>query len=475
MAEALWTWEELARASGGATDGMPAVPIAGFSIDTRTIAPGEVFVALRDKRDGHEFVSAAFEKGASSAIVRNDYTRRPEDGLLLRVEDPLKALEAIARAARARSSARIVAVTGSVGKTGTKEALRECLARLGKTHAAERSFNNHWGVPLTLARMPAGSQYGVFEIGMNHAGEITPLTQLVRPHVAIITTVEPVHLQFFDSIRAIAEAKAEILSGLEPGGAAVLNRDNAFFELLEERARTRGARVISFGQNEAADVRADVLALDANGSDVVVRVGEKRVAYRLGTPGAHIAQNSFAVVAALFALDADIEASVGALADLKADRGRGARIEVKVADGPILLVDESYNANPASMRSALAAMATIPREQYPRRIAVLGDMLELGEDAGRLHEDLKEAVDGAEADLVFACGPHMRRLFQALPAGRKGKWASTSDEIEAALLATVRGGDVVMIKGSLGSRMAPLVDALMRSGETDCVGADRRA
>jgi UDP-N-acetylmuramoyl-tripeptide--D-alanyl-D-alanine ligase len=475
MAEALWTWEELVRATGGVADGTPAVPIVGFSIDTRAIAPGEAFVALTDKRDGHEFVPAAFERGASAAVVRSDYVRAPADGALLRVADPLKGLEAIAHAARARSDARIVAVTGSVGKTGTKEALRACLSRLGQTHAAENSYNNHWGVPLTLARMPATSRYGVFEIGMNHAGEITPLAKMVRPHVAIITTVEPVHLQFFESVEAIAEAKSEILSGIEPGGTAVLNRDNTFFALLDERARALGVRVVSFGQSEAADVRPEVLTLGANGSDVIARAGQRRVAYRLGAPGAHIAQNSFAVIAALIALDADVDGGVSALASLTAAKGRGARIEVKRADGAILLVDESYNANPASMRSALAAMATVSREQYPRRIAVLGDMLELGEEAGRLHEELKEAVDVAEADLVFACGPHMQRLFQVLPVAQQGGWANTSDGIEAALVAAVRGGDVVMIKGSLGSRMAPLVNALMRSGEKDCVGADRGA
>ena len=475
MAEALWTWEELVRATGGVAEGTPAVPIVGFSIDTRAIAPGEAFVALTDKRDGHEFVPTAFERGASAAVVRSDYVRVPADGALLRVADPLKGLEAIAHAARARSDARIVAVTGSVGKTGTKEALRACLSRLGQTHAAENSYNNHWGVPLTLARMPATSRYGVFEIGMNHAGEITPLSKMVRPHVAIITTVEPVHLQFFESVEAIAEAKSEILSGIEPGGTAVLNRDNTFFALLDERARALGVRVVSFGQSETADVRPEVLTLWANGSDVIARAGQRRVAYRLGAPGAHIAQNSFAVIAALIALDADVDGGVSALASLTAAKGRGARIEVKRADGAILLVDESYNANPASMRSALAAMATVSREQYPRRIAVLGDMLELGEEAGRLHEELKEAVDVAEADLVFACGPHMQRLFQVLPVAQQGAWANTSDGIEAALVATVRGGDVVMIKGSLGSRMAPLVNVLMRSGEKDCVGADRGA
>jgi UDP-N-acetylmuramoyl-tripeptide--D-alanyl-D-alanine ligase len=474
MSDVLWSWEELVQAAGGVADGAPAVPITGFSIDTRTIQPGDVFVALRDARDGHAFVGSAFERGAAAALVEKGYARSPSDGALLRVENPLEGLRRIARAARKRASARIVAVTGSVGKTGTKEALRACLARLGATHAAEKSFNNQWGVPLTLARMPAKARYGVFEIGMNHAGEIEPLAKLVRPHVAVITTVEPVHLQFFGSLTAIAEAKAEIFSGLEPGGTAILNRDNAFFELLARRAREHGARVVSFGHDEAADVRPDVFALGPDGSDIVARIGDERVAYRLGAPGAHIAQNSLAVVAALHTLGADVETAVTALAGLKAAKGRGARFKVKLKDGAILLIDESYNANPASIRSALAAMATVPRDLYPRRIAVLGDMLELGHEAARLHEDLKEPVDGAEVDLVFACGPNMRRLFAALPPARRGEWAETSQGILAPLLAVVRSGDVVMVKGSLGSRMAPLVDALMQKGEEGRVGLASR-
>jgi UDP-N-acetylmuramoyl-tripeptide--D-alanyl-D-alanine ligase len=469
MTNTLWTWQELVAAAAGAAEGTPSASITGFSIDTRTLAPGEVFVALRDVRDGHDFVLEAFRKGAAAALVSTDYKRAAGDGALLRVADPLEGLRGIARAARARTDAQVVAVTGSVGKTGTKEALRACLARLGATHAAEKSFNNHWGVPLTLARMPAESRYGVFEIGMNHAGEITPLTALVRPHVAVVTTVEPVHLEYFGSVEAIAEAKAEIFSGLEPGGTAILNRDNAFFDLLAERARTHGARVVSFGRHESADVRPDVWSLEADGTDIVVRLGDRRIAYRLGAPGAHLAQNSLAVVATLQALGADIERAVGALADMRAAKGRGARVDVPLEDGAILLIDESYNANPASMRSALSAMATVPRSSHPRRIAVLGDMLELGADAGHLHEGLKEAVDAAEVDLVFACGPNMQRLFAALPAKRRGMWAETSGGIVAPLLEAVRAGDVVMIKGSLGSRMAPLVDALVQKGEQECV------
>jgi UDP-N-acetylmuramoyl-tripeptide--D-alanyl-D-alanine ligase len=470
MTGPLWTWGDLLAGSGAVADGAPSAPIIGFSLDTRTLVPGEVFVAIRDVRDGHDFVLEAFRKGAAAALVEPGYKRVAGDGALLRVDHPLEGLRGIARAARARSQAGIVAVTGSVGKTGTKEALRACLSLLGETHAAEKSFNNHWGVPLTLARMPVSARYGVFEIGMNHAGEIAPLSKLVRPQVAIITTVEPVHLQFFASVADIAEAKAEIFAGLEPGGAAVLNRDNAYFELLQRRAREVGGRIVSFGHHPEADVRPEVWALSADGTEIVARFGDKRIAYRLAAPGGHIAQNSLAVVAALFALGADVEAAVPALAGITAAKGRGARRELAVDGGAILLIDESYNANPASMRSALAAMATVPRQRFRRRIAVLGDMLELGDDSGRLHEDLKEPVDAAEVDLVFACGPHMQRLYAALPAARRGKWGPTSQDIVGPLVAAVRAGDAVMIKGSLGSRMEALVEALVRKSEAGPVG-----
>lgn len=470
MTDALWTWQDLVDAAGATADGAPDAPITGFSIDTRSLQPGEVFIALRDQRDGHDFVGNAFKAGAAAALVETGYQRKPGDRALLRVADPLEGLRGIARAARARSNAKIIAVTGSVGKTGTKEALRACLSRLGPTHAAEKSFNNHWGVPLTLARMPADVSYGVFEIGMNHAGEITPLSKLVRPHVAIITTVEPVHLEFFGTVEAIAEAKAEIFQGLEPGGTAILNRDNPHYGLLAERARAEGARVVSFGRDASADVRPETLTLGAYGSDLVVRVGDKRIAYAIGAPGAHIAQNSLAVVAALDVIGADVEAAVPAFAGLTAAKGRGARTKIDIAGGAILLIDESYNANPASMRSALAAMASVPRDKFPRRIAVLGDMLELGEQSGMLHEGLKDSVDATEVDLVFACGPNMQRLFSALPAARQGEWAPNSQGILEPLMATVRAGDVVMVKGSLGSRMAPLVEALMQKGQEDRVG-----
>jgi UDP-N-acetylmuramoyl-tripeptide--D-alanyl-D-alanine ligase len=458
----LWEFDDLVRASGGAAEGERPACVTGLSIDSRTLVAGDVFVALRDQRDGHEFVTRAFAAGAAAALVASDYGRKPGDGALIRVEDTLKALAAIGRAARGRlaGDARVIAVTGSVGKTGTKEMLKACLSCIGATHAADRSYNNHWGVPLTLARMPAATRYGVFEIGMNHAGEITPLARMVRPHVAIITAVEPVHLAFFPSVEAIAEAKAEIFSGLEPGGTAVINRDNAHYELLARRAGEAGARILSFGWHAAADVRPSACELGPDGSEIVARLAGREIAYRLGTPGAHAAQNSLAVVGALAAAGADLDKAVEALRGITALPGRGARLELGAPGGRVLLIDESYNANPASMRAALVAMATVPRERFPRRIAVLGEMLELGPEAPRLHAELKEAVDGAGADLVFASGPNMAHLYAALAAARRGAWAETSADLEPALVATVGAGDLVMIKGSLGSRMAPLVEAL---------------
>jgi UDP-N-acetylmuramoyl-tripeptide--D-alanyl-D-alanine ligase len=466
MADALWQWDELSAAAGARSEGASSQAVIGFSIDTRTLDPGDVFVALKDVRDGHEFVGQAFKAGAAAAIVMQGYERKPEDGALLRVDDPLRALQGVARAARIRADAKIVAVTGSVGKTSTKEALCLCLSALGPTHASEKSYNNHWGVPLTLARMPKPAQYSVFEIGMNHPGEITPLAQMVRPHVAVITTVEPVHLAQFQSVEEIAEAKAEILQGLVPGGTAVLPRDNPHFPLLRDRAMSIGARLITFGYHDEADFRCVQVELGPKGSSVIAGQGSQRFPYRVGVPGEHFVRNSLAVLAALRALGADIMRALPALASLAPATGRGTRKLLGEADAPILLIDESYNANPASVRAALAAMATTPREEFPRRIAVLGDMLELGNAAEELHRGLREAVDAAGTDLVFACGPNMKLLMDDLAPSRRGAWAASSTELTEALLDAVRPGDVVMIKGSLGSRMAPLVAAMLgRFGE----------
>jgi UDP-N-acetylmuramoyl-tripeptide--D-alanyl-D-alanine ligase len=460
MTEPLWQWDELVAAAQGRADGEPATMITGFSIDTRTLRPGDVFVALKDARDGHDFVANAFGAGAAAAVVSQDYQAGSSDGALLRVADPLAGLEAIGRAGRARSNARMVAVTGSAGKTGTKEMLRLCLADAGATHASEKSYNNHWGVPLTLARMPKSTAFGVFEIGMNHPGEITPLTRMVRPHAAVITTVEPVHLQYFPSVEAIAEAKAEVFQGLVPGGTAVLPHDNPHFDLLKQRAFDVGAKIVSFGYAEAANVRAIQANLDARGSSVIAGVDSQRFPYRIGAPGEHYVKNSLAVLATLLALGADSMRCLTALVQVTPPAGRGARSPLAAADGRILLIDESYNANPASVRAALAAMTTLPRAEYPRRLAVLGDMLELGEAAPDLHRGLQEAVDAAGIDLVFACGPMMKMLFDRLKPAQQGAWTETSAELAPRLLDAVAPGDVVMIKGSLASRMGPVAEAV---------------
>jgi UDP-N-acetylmuramoyl-tripeptide--D-alanyl-D-alanine ligase len=461
MSEPLWQWDELVAATQGARDGTPTLPITGFSIDSRSLEPGDVFVALHDVRDGHAFVPAAFKAGAAAAIVSHSYARDGRAGALLRVDDPLAALEAVGRAARVRANAKIVAVTGSVGKTGTKEMLRLCLALAGPTHAAEKSYNNHWGVPLTLARMPQASAFAVCEVGMNHPGEITPLAEMVRPHVAVITSVEPVHLGQFASVEAIAEAKAEIFAGLVPGGAAVLPRDNPHFPLLRDRALAVGARIVTFGYHDESDFRALQVDLGPKGSSVIAGHGSQRFPYRVGAPGEHYVKNSLAVLATLNALGADAMRCLPGLARASAPPGRGARTLLDAPDGQILLIDESYNANPASVRAALAAMGSTPRDAFPRRVAVLGDMLELGDASESLHRGLKEAVDAAGVDLVLACGPMMSLLLEELAAPRRGGWAPASVDLVPHLLDTVQAGDVIMVKGSLGTHMAPLVAALL--------------
>jgi UDP-N-acetylmuramoyl-tripeptide--D-alanyl-D-alanine ligase len=460
MAELLWAPDALLAATGGRIDGLPA-PVTGVSIDTRTLQPGDLFVALADARDGHEFVTAAFAKGAAAALVREDWQAPAGSGALIRVPDPLKALERLGIAARVRTKAKVIGVTGSVGKTGTKEALRLCLSAQGPTHASEKSYNNHWGVPLTLARMPAGTRFAVIEMGMNHAGEIAPLTRMARPHIAVITTVGPVHIEFFASEEAIADAKAEIFEGLEPGGIAVLNRDNRHFERLKARALACGAgRIVPFGEHAEAVSRLNRTEGDDTGSTVAASILGTEVTYRIGAPGSHYVQNSLAVLAAVALAGADIGAAAGRLAGIRAPVGRGERTLFAVPGGAILLIDESYNANPASVRAALDAMARTPRSSHPRRIAVLGDMRELGVSAPELHRGLAGPVEAAGIDLLFTCGPHMAGLHELAGRSLPAHYSATSTELRDGLLAAVKPGDVVMIKGSLGTRMGPLVEAL---------------
>jgi UDP-N-acetylmuramoyl-tripeptide--D-alanyl-D-alanine ligase len=459
----LWSVEAMRAAMRAAAAGPlpPAVP--GMSIDTRTITPGEAFFAIKgDNRDGHDFVQAALEARAGLAVVaagrRDDF---PQNAPLLIVPDVLEGLRDLACAARARTRAKIVAVTGSVGKTGTKEALRLALDRSGETHASVASYNNHWGVPLSLARCPESARYAVFEIGMNHAGEIEPLTRLVRPQVAIITAIEPVHLEFFGSLEAIADAKAEIFLGVERGGAAVINRDSPQFARLEGSARNAGVeRIVSFGEHAGAEAKLIKCSLQPDISTVQARIFGTDTTYKLGAPGRHLVINSLAVLATAVLVGADLALAALALAELRPASGRGSRFTLHMPRGTALLIDESYNANPASMRAALALLGQAKAGPLGRRIAVLGDMLELGPRGADLHRELAVAVLAHGVDLVFCCGPLMRALWEALPSSRKGGYAETSAELESQVVAAVQPGDAVMVKGSLGSRMAPIVKAL---------------
>jgi UDP-N-acetylmuramoyl-tripeptide--D-alanyl-D-alanine ligase len=454
---------EIVAATRGASLGVPDTPVMGLSIDTRSLGEGEGFVAIRGpNRDGHAFVAAALDQGAACGIVDTSFPAGDEERLV-RVDNTLEALSDLGRAGRARAKDTvIIAVTGSVGKTGTKEALKRALAPSGSVHASVKSFNNHWGVPLSLANMPRATHFGIFEIGMNHAGEIDSLTRLVRPQIAIVTTVAPVHLGFFRSVEEIADAKAEVFRGLELAGAAVLNRDNPHYERLKAHALEHGARIVSFGEAKDADARLLEVDLQPDGSKVRADILGETVIYRLGAPGRHIVQNSLAVLAAAKLAGGDLHAAAKALEGLHAQAGRGARNLIEIEGGRIAIIDEAYNANPASMRAALATLGLTPRFAFKRRVAVLGDMLELGPDGPKLHRDLAECIDEAGVDIVFACGELMASLFEALPPERRGAYAKTAEELAPKLVDAVGPGDAIMVKGSLGSRMGPIVEALKR-------------
>jgi len=468
MTAPLWTRDEVIAATGGRAQGADW-SASGVSIDSRTLEAGDLFVAIvGENSDGHTYVERALKSGASAAIVaRSDEAMRAAGSLVV-VDDTLKALEALGRAARARTQAKVVAVTGSVGKTGTKEALRLILSEQGATHASAASYNNMWGVPLSLARMPADTRFGIFEVGMNHPGEITPLSRLVEPFAALITTVEAVHMAFFDSVEQIADAKGEIFDGLQKGGVAILNRDNPHFERLLAKAKASGAgRIISFGEHADAEARLDKVALKEDCSCVSATICGQPVTYKLSVPGRHIVMNSLAMLAVVHALDADLAMAALAMAHLKAPKGRGERHRVETPLGPFTVIDESYHANPASMRAALEALGQAKPEAQGRRIAVIGDLLELGDDSIAMHRGLAETIREADVDLVFASGPHMRELFKALPAGTQGAYGETSDELGEALREAVEPGDVVMVKGSLGSRLGPIVDLLRGLGDDE--------
>jgi len=462
----LWTAKEARLATGGTLSGAPEWTATGVTFDSREVQPGDLFVAVKGERDGHDFVADALKKGAAAAMVSQSPANFAGNANLLCVKDTLLGLEALGVARRGDVAAQICAVTGSAGKTSTKEALRACLAPTGEVHASAKSFNNYLGVPLTLARMPKATAFGVFEIGMNHAGEITPLSKMVRPHVAIVTTVQPVHLEFFNSVEEIADAKGEIFAGLTGDAVAIINRDSVHFERLREHALHAGAREVwGFGEDMNADLRLTETALGADGSSVAADICGEPIAYKIGAPGRHLVMNSLSVMGAIKAMGGDLALAGLEYAKIEAAEGRGRRQEVALSDGTLTIVDESYNANPASMRAAIETLGAARPGPRGRRIAVLGDMLELGPESPAFHAALAEPLDAAGIDLVFCSGPFMAQLWAALPAGRRGLYGQSSADILEAVAAEARAGDVIMVKGSLGSKMKPIVDVLTARGQ----------
>jgi UDP-N-acetylmuramoyl-tripeptide--D-alanyl-D-alanine ligase len=469
---ALWTSDAAVAATGGRTTKRWAA--SGVSIDTRTLRPGELFVALKDVRDGHDFVKAALEKGAAAALVSRVPEGVAEDAPLLIVPDVLRALEDLGRAARARTKARVVGITGSVGKTSTKEMLRAILGGQGRVHAAEASYNNHWGVPLTLARMPEETEFAVIEIGMNHPGEIAPLSRMADLDVAMITTVAPAHLEAFESIEGIAHEKASILDGLRPGGVAVLNADIATTPILRAKAAAVGAKAVMFGAAESADWR--ILSVEIAGETTVVRVARRGEAllFKVRSPGRHFAANATGALAVAEAMGCDPAITACDIGQWMPPVGRGTRerIEMDTLDETGFdLIDDAFNANPASMAAALDVLiAAVPEDgtgrlATGRRIAVLGDMLELGPTEGALHAAIARHP-GLEAVTVIHCvGPRMRALWEALPRGQRGEWAETATDLASRARSIIDAGDIVLVKGSKGSKVSLVVDALRKLGQ----------
>ncbi|WP_121063879.1 UDP-N-acetylmuramoyl-tripeptide--D-alanyl-D-alanine ligase [Chachezhania antarctica] len=463
---ALWTAAEAAEATGGTAQGEWRV--SGLSIDTRTIQPGDLFIALKAARDGHVFVADALAKGAAAAMVTHVPDGVADDAPLLVVDDVQTALEALGRAGRARCDARVVAVTGSVGKTSTKEMLATMLAPQGPTHASVASYNNHWGVPLTLARMPRDTRFAVIEIGMNHPGEIAPLARMARPHVAMVTTVAPAHLEAFENIEGIAREKASVFEGLEPGGTAIVNADIDTAAVLASVAPTHGARIVPFGTKPDGEMdayQALKIDVDGTGTQVSARAQGHDFTFRLAAPGKHFALNALGALAAVEAMGADRDQAIAALAQWTAVTGRGAREDVALPGGALHLIDDSYNANPASLAASLEVLASTG-DAGGRRIVILGDMLELGPTSADLHAALADLPAMAVIDKVHCVGPQMAYLHTALPEARRGRQVETSAELVPQLGAELQPGDTVLVKGSLGMKLAVVVNGIRKLGET---------
>lgn len=452
----------------------------GVSIDSRSVEPGDLFIALKGPNfDGHAFVGKALATGACAAVVSADWQRPADlaaDAPLLVVKDTMTALWDLGKAARARSAARFAAITGSVGKTSTKEALRHVLAASAPTYASTGNLNNHWGAPLSLARMTRDATYGVFELGMNHAGEISPLSKLVRPEVAIITTIEAVHLEFFKSTAEIADAKAEIFDGLDEAGTVLLPADNPHFRRLVDHARTRRiGNILSFGRAVDADIRLIECEVMDDGNWISAEVLGDHVSYRTAAPGQHLAINTLAVLGAVRALDTDLDKALAALAKVEPVKGRGKRETIATASGGFTLIDESYNASPVSVRAALKLLGNLTPGKDGRRIAILGDMRELGSQSAQLHQGLAPDLVAAGLDQVYLVGPYMQGLGAELPAAMLAGHVATSEDLAAVIGGRLQANDIVLVKGSLGTNMAPIVKAIRALDITETAAPKRAA
>lgn len=468
MTTPLWTADEVLQATGGRLEGGENFAADGVEFDSRLIRPGGLFVALAGERDGHDFAPKAFEAGAAAALT----TRPVAGGPCVVVDDTLKALERLGAYARDRAPGALRgAITGSVGKTSVTQAVRAGLGLAGRAHASIKSFNNHIGVPLTLARMPRDTERAVFEIGMNHADEIRPLTRMVQPHAALVTTVGPVHVEnFAEGELGVAKAKAEIFEGLGPGGLAIVNADNVWFDHLKQQALHFGARVVTFGSDESADARLLDFQPDADGARVEARVWGHDYVFHLRQSGFHWGLNSLAVLLMLEALDVSIDTGLQALSEFEPLEGRGAERTLRLpSGGTFTLVDESYNANPLSMRSALASLGA--REVAGRKVVAVTDMLELGDQAPRHHASIAEQAQAAGVAVVFCAGPSMKHLWDALPAAMKGGYAEKAADLAPVVAAAVESGDVVMVKGSNGSKASLIAKALIDKGAAQGEGA----
>jgi UDP-N-acetylmuramoyl-tripeptide--D-alanyl-D-alanine ligase len=437
------------------------------SIDSRAVEKDDLFIAIDGPNfDGHDFVSDAMEAGAAAAMISRQPDGLPKTAPLLVVANTMDALRALAVSARTRTTARIIAITGSVGKTGTKDSLHAALAEQGTTSASVKSFNNHWGVPLSLARMPTNGDFGIFEVGMNHAGEIAPLSRMIRPHVAVITTVEAAHIEFFDSVEAIADAKAEIFQGMA-GGTAVLNRDNPLFDRLAAAATASGVdQILAFGEHEESDARLISYVGDANGASVKADILGQPIDYRTGAPGKHLAMNSLAMLAAISAVNADVAMAARSLQGMSPGAGRGQRHTIALANGNVTLIDESYNANPASMKAAIETLGATSPGPGGRRIAILGDMRELGQRSADFHRTVAKQLVSNNIDLAYACGPDMAAMVDKLPAKNLGAYTKDSGSLAIQVQKIVRPGDVIVVKGSLATSMKTVVESLLGLAET---------